>query len=876
MKSRLSNDGSSTASPRQFREKGPPNSKNDTWLLRQQFQELCHELIVGNSGTGASVAVNKKIEQDLWNFAFRQQIGQLEQQLDHQQRDPRNNSVQLTATRTSLQYFLELATGFYLQLVEEVSMIAGLDVYPLCRDRDLFGALSVTSLTANKTTNSDDESTIPKSIANYLIQHCLVHLGDLARYMAKATQVLPGTPDSPPVESCIDHLEVAQHYYVSAAMLVPNSGQPFNQLAIVEAQQGNKLGAAYLYARSLTTRNPFPAAEQNLNRLLERILASCHLLRDKQLQMTQIPVMIPPKSVSELVSVCIQLLATAWLKPTQSSAFVAQTLLSSLGNTNQSFLSDRVGSTFSWFQLVQLSFITAFIISRRHKQPQYKYALNFMAIFLHHLTRELLSSASNDSNGLVNLGKSPLLPATRLLLSFVAANYVSLLSENVSNPDEPSDEQAITNIRSPRLWHSVARLADLAAAGALRSTLPYSTPLPEDVELRSCSLFTESFAPDVNKPVDSHLNALNAVSTDSLVDLDAKASPTSGSNAVAAAYLSCARLSETCIRLATVVPNILCVIATDPSPRFSSPLPMPLPISSLQAPQQARSFSQLPTSKPNLAIDVDFDNMSFRKSEKPSVPQSSFPFQSSSSSMESPNNQVANSGDRPRNVVFQSIVHTMRNRTQPSTTASNTNVIGSPRLMHSKIVAPIPGSSGNNGNNRNEQSRTFVSSYDDSSSDKGQNAPHRNLPPRLARLAEAEANSRASSVVSRPVVPPTSNASSTSSGSSLRSMPQQFKIPPYRPPVDQQPVKQSNNFSTASPNLRDSRNTAPASFQNFATTTSGGGSGPMNYSLTDARYNSGSSLNAPLDDGWNVLQAIKAPEKQMPQTYDIYCLTFFL
>lgn len=48
-------------------------------------------------------------------------------------------------------------------------------------------------------------------------------------------------------------------------------GQPYNQLAIVEAARGNKLTTVFYYVRSLAVRHPFPAAATNLEKLYTKL-----------------------------------------------------------------------------------------------------------------------------------------------------------------------------------------------------------------------------------------------------------------------------------------------------------------------------------------------------------------------------------------------------------------------------------------------------------------------------------------------------------------------------------------------------------------------------------------------------------------------------
>lgn len=55
-----------------------------------------------------------------------------------------------------------------------------------------------------------------------------------------------------------------------AVQLAPNSGQPYNQLALLEASRGDRLSTVFHYVRSVAVRHCFPAAATNLSRTLNK------------------------------------------------------------------------------------------------------------------------------------------------------------------------------------------------------------------------------------------------------------------------------------------------------------------------------------------------------------------------------------------------------------------------------------------------------------------------------------------------------------------------------------------------------------------------------------------------------------------------------
>lgn len=91
-----------------------------------------------------------------------------------------------------------------------------------------------------------------KSSCFYACQYCLVHLGDIARYRNQNKQ--------------------AELFYRHAVSLSPSSGQPYNQLALLEASRGDKLGTVFHYVRSVAVKHPFPVASANLAKTLSSAL----------------------------------------------------------------------------------------------------------------------------------------------------------------------------------------------------------------------------------------------------------------------------------------------------------------------------------------------------------------------------------------------------------------------------------------------------------------------------------------------------------------------------------------------------------------------------------------------------------------------------
>nr|XP_046177150.1 protein SMG7-like isoform X4 [Oncorhynchus gorbuscha] len=209
----------------------------DVWTSRQALQDLYQKMLV----TDLEYALDKKVEQDLWNHAFKNQITTLQSQAKNRA-NPNRSEVQ-----ANLSLFLEAASGFYTQLLQELCTVFNVDLP--CRVKS-----SQLGIISNKQTNP---STIVKpqpSSCSYICQHCLVHLGDIARYRNQTSQ--------------------AESYYRHAAQLVPSNGQPYNQLAILASSKGDHLTTIFYYCRSIAVKFPFPAASTNLQKALTKAIES--------------------------------------------------------------------------------------------------------------------------------------------------------------------------------------------------------------------------------------------------------------------------------------------------------------------------------------------------------------------------------------------------------------------------------------------------------------------------------------------------------------------------------------------------------------------------------------------------------------------------
>ncbi|KAG2461579.1 protein SMG7 isoform X2 [Polypterus senegalus] len=209
----------------------------EVWTSRQALQDLYQKMLV----TDLEYALDKKVEQDLWNHAFKNQITTLQSQAKNRA-NPNRSEVQ-----ANLSLFLEAASGFYTQLLQELCTVFNVDLP--CRVKS-----SQLGIISNKQINTSAIVKPQPSSCSYICQHCLVHLGDIARYRNQTSQ--------------------AESYYRHAAQLVPSNGQPYNQLAILASSKGDHLTTIFYYCRSIAVKFPFPAASTNLQKALSKALES--------------------------------------------------------------------------------------------------------------------------------------------------------------------------------------------------------------------------------------------------------------------------------------------------------------------------------------------------------------------------------------------------------------------------------------------------------------------------------------------------------------------------------------------------------------------------------------------------------------------------
>ncbi|EOA19874.1 hypothetical protein CARUB_v10000123mg [Capsella rubella] len=149
----------------------------------------------------------------------------------------------IAALKLQFRTFITEATGFYHGMILKIRSKYGLP----------FGYFSEDQESQNLTDNDGKKSAeVKKGLVS--CHRCLIYLGDLARYKG-----LYGEGDSK-----IREYTAAKSYYLQAASLLPASGNPHHQLAIIASYSGDEFAATYRYFRSLAVESPFPTARDNL------------------------------------------------------------------------------------------------------------------------------------------------------------------------------------------------------------------------------------------------------------------------------------------------------------------------------------------------------------------------------------------------------------------------------------------------------------------------------------------------------------------------------------------------------------------------------------------------------------------------------------
>ncbi|KAI8610180.1 hypothetical protein BC830DRAFT_1147008 [Chytriomyces sp. MP71] len=199
--------------------------------------------------TDYRVASQRGSEAQLWKQFFYGPIGTFRASISIAKKE--RNAPALASTQALFRAFLDDAIVFYAQLIVRLANAHSLK--RVARVVVASGALKPFTLGMPDQPPLDER--VDKDQVVLTCFQCLIYLGDLARYRDSTA---PAPSPAP------------KFYYNLAHILVPSSGNPFNQLAVLPQAASNDLTAADLYARALCCSRPFPTARRNLELCLAR------------------------------------------------------------------------------------------------------------------------------------------------------------------------------------------------------------------------------------------------------------------------------------------------------------------------------------------------------------------------------------------------------------------------------------------------------------------------------------------------------------------------------------------------------------------------------------------------------------------------------
>ncbi|KAI9910873.1 hypothetical protein PsorP6_010714 [Peronosclerospora sorghi] len=207
-------------------------------LNTQDANEVRHRLM--NAATRLAdtypvFSVSKEVELALWKPCFYRRIEDFRRRI-------RKYAITAQADRNLREHFARLSSEFQQFLSEATDFYMHL--------RDVFARW----LQQNGGTTKESDTTLFRQS----LHRCYVFLGDLARYRELHSQ------------KAKKNFAAAEALYYRALAVVPENGNPHNQLAVLATYIEAETVAVYRYCRSLLTSQPFTTAEENLALLFER------------------------------------------------------------------------------------------------------------------------------------------------------------------------------------------------------------------------------------------------------------------------------------------------------------------------------------------------------------------------------------------------------------------------------------------------------------------------------------------------------------------------------------------------------------------------------------------------------------------------------
>ncbi|CAG8643576.1 20194_t:CDS:10 [Dentiscutata erythropus] len=231
---------------RQLSKQKPPFDKQVA-TVRTKLRENYERIIF----LDYEFAQSKEVEQNLWKYVYYKFIEEFRKRIRTAvTTGGKSKSIHRKLT-SSFRSFLQEATGFYYSFIQRLAVHFELkQLDPIIKK---FG-LTIESTNASQHSYSDDI----KQKAVLSCHKSLIFLGDLARYRELQT------------EKPRKNWSTACDYYNHARHLVPESGNPHNQLAVIATYSADEFSAVYHYYRSLVVRCPFLTAKDNISLLFHK------------------------------------------------------------------------------------------------------------------------------------------------------------------------------------------------------------------------------------------------------------------------------------------------------------------------------------------------------------------------------------------------------------------------------------------------------------------------------------------------------------------------------------------------------------------------------------------------------------------------------
>ncbi|KRZ71364.1 Protein SMG7, partial [Trichinella papuae] len=200
------------------------------WKIRSELQAVLEQKILENP----SVAVEECLELFYWNRCYKNCIDMYEKQ---KRKDESSSECFSKSDKNfqDLQLFMYNGVLFLEDFMNRILNTSGLSIDWL--DWHVADAFDYAS---EKSFSSD----VPVDVWHYLIQFCLIHIGDFHRKMSD--------------------YDLAERCYIQATKLCYKRGHAFNQLGILEMTSGHNIQALYFYTRAYCCEVSFTGAGANL------------------------------------------------------------------------------------------------------------------------------------------------------------------------------------------------------------------------------------------------------------------------------------------------------------------------------------------------------------------------------------------------------------------------------------------------------------------------------------------------------------------------------------------------------------------------------------------------------------------------------------